>query len=91
MPTIETAETCHDKAATMTCFIAAVKNTQQSTCSGLVKKATKHRRRVSTGMTVTATGMTVMATIMTVAATIMTVKGMAMTAHISCLVLEDTN
>eukprot|EP00957_Ditylum_brightwellii_P170528 12980794-Ditylum_brightwellii.AAC.1 len=80
MPTIETVETCHDKAATMTCFVATVKNTQQSTCSGLVKKATKHQRMVLTGMTVMATGMTV-------AATIMTVTGMAVTAHIPCLVL----
>ena len=96
MSTIEMVETCHDKAATITCFITTVKNTQQSTSSGLVKKATKHRRMVPTGMTVTATGMTVtgmtvMATIMTVAATIMTVTGMAVTAHISRLVLEDTN
>ena len=25
MPTIETVETCHDKAATMTCFVATIK------------------------------------------------------------------
>eukprot|EP00957_Ditylum_brightwellii_P105724 8062662-Ditylum_brightwellii.AAC.1 len=95
MPTIETVETRHDKAATTTCSVATVKNTQQPTSSGLVKKATKHRRRVSMGMTVTVTvtvtGMTVTATIMTVAATIMMVMGMAVTAHISRLVLEDTN
>eukprot|EP00957_Ditylum_brightwellii_P184773 14073566-Ditylum_brightwellii.AAC.1 len=74
----------------MTCSVVTVKNTQQSTSSGLVKKATIHQRRVLTSMMVTATGMTVMATIMTVAATIMTVTGMAVMAHISCLVLEDT-
>jgi len=39
MPTIETVETRHDKAATMTCSVATTKNTQQSTSSGLVKKA----------------------------------------------------
>ena len=77
MPTIETVETRHDKAATMTCFVPTVKNTQQSTSSGLVKKATKLRRRVSMGMTVMAT--------------IMTVTGMVLMAHISRLVLEDTN
>eukprot|EP00957_Ditylum_brightwellii_P193111 14703414-Ditylum_brightwellii.AAC.1 len=70
MPTIETVETRHNKAATMTCFVATAKNTQQSTFSGIVKKTTKHWRRVSMGMMVTAT-------IMTVAATIMTVTGMA--------------
>eukprot|EP00957_Ditylum_brightwellii_P164088 12493864-Ditylum_brightwellii.AAC.1 len=70
MPTIEKVETRHDKAATMTCFIATAKNTQQSTSSGLMKKASKHQRNVSMGMTVTAT-------IMAVAATIMTVTGMA--------------
>eukprot|EP00957_Ditylum_brightwellii_P159763 12159955-Ditylum_brightwellii.AAC.1 len=80
-------KTRHDKAATMTCFIATVKNTQQSTSSGLVKKAIKHQRMVLTGMMVTATGMTVMAMIMTVAATIMTVMGMAVAAHISRLIL----
>eukprot|EP00957_Ditylum_brightwellii_P019469 1469022-Ditylum_brightwellii.AAC.1 len=68
----------------MTCSVATVKSTQQSTFSGLVKKATKHWRRVSTSMTVTAT-------VMTVAATIMMVAGMELTAHISHLVLEDTN
>eukprot|EP00957_Ditylum_brightwellii_P014099 1063539-Ditylum_brightwellii.AAC.1 len=94
MPTIETVKTCHDKAATITCFITTVKNTQQSTSLGLVKKTTKHQRMVSTGMavmatgmTVTVMGMTVTATIMTVAATIMTVTGMAVTAHIPRLVL----
>eukprot|EP00957_Ditylum_brightwellii_P044945 3409270-Ditylum_brightwellii.AAC.1 len=66
----------------MTCSVATAKNTQQSTSSGLMKKATKHRRRVSMGITVMATGITVMARIMTVVATIMTV-----TAHIPCLVL----
>eukprot|EP00957_Ditylum_brightwellii_P099877 7610790-Ditylum_brightwellii.AAC.1 len=71
----------------MTCFVATVKNTQQSTSSGLVKKATKHRRMVSIGMTVTVMGMMVTATIMTVASTIMTVTGMAVTAHIPHLVL----
>eukprot|EP00957_Ditylum_brightwellii_P098384 7495723-Ditylum_brightwellii.AAC.1 len=98
MPTIETVKTCHEKAATMTCSVATVKSTQQSTSFGLVKKATKHQKRVSTGMTVMATVMkviamvmTVTATIMTVAATIMTVTGMAWMAHISSLVLEDTN
>eukprot|EP00957_Ditylum_brightwellii_P134158 10228393-Ditylum_brightwellii.AAC.1 len=77
MPTIETVETRHDKAAAMTCSITTIKSTQQSASSRLVKKATKHWRRILTAMTVTATGMTVMATIMTVAATIMTVTGMA--------------
>eukprot|EP00957_Ditylum_brightwellii_P036427 2757687-Ditylum_brightwellii.AAC.1 len=62
----------------MTCSVATVKNTQQSTFSGLVKMATKHQRRVLMGMTVTAT-------IMTVAVTIMTVTGMAVMAHISRL------
>eukprot|EP00957_Ditylum_brightwellii_P189261 14405625-Ditylum_brightwellii.AAC.1 len=65
-----------------------------------MKKATKHWRRVWTetatgitmmGMAMMATGMTVTATIMTVASTIMTVTGMAVMAHISRLVLEDTN
>eukprot|EP00957_Ditylum_brightwellii_P044143 3349488-Ditylum_brightwellii.AAC.1 len=79
MPTVETVETRHDKAATMTCSVATAKNTQQSTSLGLVKKATKHRRRVSMGMTVTVTGMTVMVTGMTVTATIMTVQAMIMT------------
>eukprot|EP00957_Ditylum_brightwellii_P156115 11883179-Ditylum_brightwellii.AAC.1 len=68
----------------MTCSIATAKNTQQSTFSGLVKKATKHWRMVSIGMTVTTA-------IMTVAVTIMTVTGMAVAAHISRLVLEDTH
>eukprot|EP00957_Ditylum_brightwellii_P141017 10743124-Ditylum_brightwellii.AAC.1 len=39
MPTIETVETRHDNAATMTYSVATTKNTQQSTSSGLVKKA----------------------------------------------------
>eukprot|EP00957_Ditylum_brightwellii_P172665 13143764-Ditylum_brightwellii.AAC.1 len=77
-------KTHHNKAATITCSVATIKNTQQSTSSGLEKKATKHWRRVLVGMPVTAT-------IMTMAATIMTVTGMAVMAHISCLVLEDTN
>eukprot|EP00957_Ditylum_brightwellii_P069347 5264608-Ditylum_brightwellii.AAC.1 len=78
MPTIETVKTCHKKAATMTCSVATVKNTQQSTSSGLMKKEMKRQRRVSTE---TATG--IMAMIMTVAATVMTV-----TAHIPRLILE---
>ena len=42
MPTIEMVETRHDnKAATMTCYVATTKYTQQSTSSGLVKKATE--------------------------------------------------
>eukprot|EP00957_Ditylum_brightwellii_P080741 6140797-Ditylum_brightwellii.AAC.1 len=61
MPTIEMVKTCHDKAATMTYSVATVKNTQQSTSPGLMKKATKNWRRVSTE---TATGIT--ATDMTV-------------------------
>eukprot|EP00957_Ditylum_brightwellii_P181915 13859016-Ditylum_brightwellii.AAC.1 len=77
MPTIEKVKIRHDKAATMTCFVATAKNTQQSTSSGLIKKAAKHQRNVLLGMTVMAAGMTVTATIMTVAATIMTVTGMA--------------
>eukprot|EP00957_Ditylum_brightwellii_P111474 8502502-Ditylum_brightwellii.AAC.1 len=93
MPTIETVETHHDKAATVTCFVATVKNTQQSTSSGLMKKATKYRRSVltETATGITATIMMVTATIMMVAVTIMTVTGMAVMAHISCLVLEDTS
>eukprot|EP00957_Ditylum_brightwellii_P149342 11373776-Ditylum_brightwellii.AAC.1 len=71
----------------MTCFVATVKNAQQSTSSGLLKKATKHWRMVSTGMMVTATGMTMTVTGMTVTATIMTVTVMAVTAHIPRLVL----
>eukprot|EP00957_Ditylum_brightwellii_P050004 3790422-Ditylum_brightwellii.AAC.1 len=63
-----------------------VKNTQQSTCSGLMKKETKRQRRV---LTETATGMT--ATSMTVTATIMAVAGMAVTAHTPRLVLKDTD
>eukprot|EP00957_Ditylum_brightwellii_P026837 2029301-Ditylum_brightwellii.AAC.1 len=70
-------KTPHNKAATMTCSVATIKNTQQSTFSRLVKKATKHQRRVLPGMTVTAAGMMVTAKIMTLAATIMTVTGMA--------------
>eukprot|EP00957_Ditylum_brightwellii_P142683 10871735-Ditylum_brightwellii.AAC.1 len=77
MPTIEMVKTHHNKAATMTCSIATVKNTQQSTSSGLMKKEMKRQRRVSAE---TATGIT--ATIMMVEATIMT-----MTAHIPRLVL----
>eukprot|EP00957_Ditylum_brightwellii_P159374 12131643-Ditylum_brightwellii.AAC.1 len=69
----------------MTCSVATAKNTQQSTFSGLVKKTTKHWRRVSMGMTMTVTGMMVTAMIMTVEATIMMVTGMAVTAHISRL------
>eukprot|EP00957_Ditylum_brightwellii_P101908 7767425-Ditylum_brightwellii.AAC.1 len=84
MPTIETFETHHNKAATMTCSVATIKSTQQSTSPGLVKKATKHWRMVSMVMTVTAP-------IMTLATTIMTVTGMALTAHIPRLILEDTN
>eukprot|EP00957_Ditylum_brightwellii_P166953 12709126-Ditylum_brightwellii.AAC.1 len=72
MPTIETVKTHHNKAATMTCSVATIENTQQSTSSGLMKKEMKHQRRVSTE---TATGIT--ATSMTVVATIMTVMGMA--------------
>eukprot|EP00957_Ditylum_brightwellii_P051552 3909445-Ditylum_brightwellii.AAC.1 len=66
----------------MTCSVVTVKNTQQSTSSGLMKKETKCQRRVSTEMT---TGIT--ATSMAVAATIMMVMGMAVTAHIPRLVL----
>eukprot|EP00957_Ditylum_brightwellii_P070669 5370818-Ditylum_brightwellii.AAC.1 len=40
-----TVKTCHDKAVTTTCSIATVKNTRQSTSSGLMKKATKCQRR----------------------------------------------
>eukprot|EP00957_Ditylum_brightwellii_P026492 2003873-Ditylum_brightwellii.AAC.1 len=47
MPTIETVETCHDKAATTTCSVNTVKNTQQSSSSGLMKE-TKHQKRVLT-------------------------------------------
>eukprot|EP00957_Ditylum_brightwellii_P099742 7597985-Ditylum_brightwellii.AAC.1 len=53
MPTIETVKTCHNKAATTTCSVATIKNTQQSTSSGLMKKEMKCQRRVSTE---TATG-----------------------------------
>eukprot|EP00957_Ditylum_brightwellii_P000993 79405-Ditylum_brightwellii.AAC.1 len=60
MPTIETVKTRHDKAATTICSIASIKITQQSTSSGLMKKATKHRSSV---LTETAMGLT--ATIMT--------------------------
>eukprot|EP00957_Ditylum_brightwellii_P177426 13514717-Ditylum_brightwellii.AAC.1 len=86
-------ETCHDKAVTTTCSVATIKDTQQSTSSGLMKKAAKHQRRVSTETAtgITATGMMVAATIMMVAATIMMVTGIAVTAHISRLILEDTN
>eukprot|EP00957_Ditylum_brightwellii_P129205 9854785-Ditylum_brightwellii.AAC.1 len=95
MPTIETVETHHDKAATTTCSVDTVKSTRQSASSGLMKE-TKHQRRVLTemvmgitarSMTVTATGMTVTLTGMTVMATAMTVTATGMTAHISCLVL----
>eukprot|EP00957_Ditylum_brightwellii_P105882 8075001-Ditylum_brightwellii.AAC.1 len=93
MPTIEMVKTQHDKAATTTCSFASIKNTQQSISSGFMKKTTKHQRRV---LTETVTG--IMAMIMMVAgmdlmvtATIIMVTGMAVTAHISCLVLEDTN
>eukprot|EP00957_Ditylum_brightwellii_P166807 12696395-Ditylum_brightwellii.AAC.1 len=86
MPTIETVKTSHDKAATTTYSIATVKNTQQSTSSGLTKKTTKHQRRVSSEM---ATGITMMG--MTVTRTIMTAMGMLVMAYISRLVLEDTN
>eukprot|EP00957_Ditylum_brightwellii_P068491 5199469-Ditylum_brightwellii.AAC.1 len=67
MPTIETVKTRHNKAATTTCSVATIKNTQYSTSSGLMKKETKRQWRVSTemavgmivmSMTVTATGMT---------------------------------
>eukprot|EP00957_Ditylum_brightwellii_P059173 4490589-Ditylum_brightwellii.AAC.1 len=64
---MQTVKTCHDKAATMTCSIIAVKNTRQSTSSGLMKKETQCQRRVltemvtgikATSMMATATGMT---------------------------------
>eukprot|EP00957_Ditylum_brightwellii_P166150 12649246-Ditylum_brightwellii.AAC.1 len=69
------------------------KNTQQSICSGLMKKETKRQRRFLTETTrgMTVTSMTVTATGMTVMATIMAVTGMEVMAHISCLILEDTN
>eukprot|EP00957_Ditylum_brightwellii_P038880 2938267-Ditylum_brightwellii.AAC.1 len=72
-------KTRHDKAATATCFVTTAKSTQQSTSSGLVKKATKYQRRVltETATGITAMGITVTATIMMVVATIMTVTGMA--------------
>eukprot|EP00957_Ditylum_brightwellii_P124148 9463614-Ditylum_brightwellii.AAC.1 len=84
MPTIETVKTCHNKAVTMTYSVATVKNTQQSTSSVLMKKETKHQRRVLTemamgktvtSMTVTATSMAVVAMLMTVVTTIMTDDG----------------
>eukprot|EP00957_Ditylum_brightwellii_P047355 3597684-Ditylum_brightwellii.AAC.1 len=87
-------KTHHDKAATMTCSVTTIKNTRQSTSSGLMKKETKCQRRkqklnvsteMVTGMTVTS--MTVTATGMTAAATIMTVMDMAVMAHIPRLVL----
>eukprot|EP00957_Ditylum_brightwellii_P142154 10830524-Ditylum_brightwellii.AAC.1 len=77
MPTIEMVRTRHDKAATTTCSVATIKNTQQSTSSGLMKKETKRQRRI---FTETARGMTIMS--MTVMATGMAVTGMAMMAHI---------
>eukprot|EP00957_Ditylum_brightwellii_P149469 11382655-Ditylum_brightwellii.AAC.1 len=86
MPTIETFETHHDKAATTTCSIATIENTQQSTSSWLIKKVTKHQRRVSTE---TVLGITV--AVMMVTAAIMTATGMVVTAHISRHVLEGTN
>eukprot|EP00957_Ditylum_brightwellii_P176458 13437890-Ditylum_brightwellii.AAC.1 len=85
----------------MTCSINTIKNTQQSTSSGLMKE-TKQQRRVfdrdgdghygnvgitAKSMTVTVTGMTVMATSMTVMTTGMAVIAMGMAAHISCFVL----
>eukprot|EP00957_Ditylum_brightwellii_P129150 9851034-Ditylum_brightwellii.AAC.1 len=48
MPTTETVKTRHDKAATTSCSVTSVKNTQQSTSLGLMKKATKHRMGIST-------------------------------------------
>eukprot|EP00957_Ditylum_brightwellii_P057552 4363891-Ditylum_brightwellii.AAC.1 len=56
MPTIETVETCHDKAATTTCSVDTIKNTWQSTSSGLMKEMKCQRRVLSetaTGITVT--------------------------------------
>eukprot|EP00957_Ditylum_brightwellii_P104583 7968988-Ditylum_brightwellii.AAC.1 len=50
MPTIEMVETCHDKTVTMTCSVNTIKNTRQSTSSGLMKEA-KRQRRVSTETT----------------------------------------
>eukprot|EP00957_Ditylum_brightwellii_P088122 6712561-Ditylum_brightwellii.AAC.1 len=68
MPTIETVKTRDNKAATMTYFIATVKNTRQSTSSWLMKKETERQKRVSTEMAmgITATNLTVMVTGMTV-------------------------
>eukprot|EP00957_Ditylum_brightwellii_P058467 4433771-Ditylum_brightwellii.AAC.1 len=37
MPTIQTVKTHHNKAATTTCSVTTVKNTQQSTSSGLIE------------------------------------------------------
>eukprot|EP00957_Ditylum_brightwellii_P208400 15357237-Ditylum_brightwellii.AAC.1 len=61
MPTIQMVGTCHDKAATTTCSIATIKNAQQSTSSGLMKKETNCQRRVLTEMAmgITATCMIV--------------------------------
>eukprot|EP00957_Ditylum_brightwellii_P009594 723648-Ditylum_brightwellii.AAC.1 len=75
MPTIQTVKTCHDKAMTMNCSIATIKNTQQSTSSDLMKKETKCQRRFLTEM---ATGIT---------ATSMAVMGMVVMAHIPRLIL----
>eukprot|EP00957_Ditylum_brightwellii_P113623 8662893-Ditylum_brightwellii.AAC.1 len=57
MPTIQMVKTCHDKAATTTCSITTVKNTQQSTSSGLMKKETKCQRSI---LIKTVTGITAM-------------------------------
>eukprot|EP00957_Ditylum_brightwellii_P140835 10728122-Ditylum_brightwellii.AAC.1 len=75
MPTIQTVKTRHDKAATRTCSVATIKNTRRSTSPGLMKKETKHQRKVltETATGITATSMIVMAMGMMVTATGMTV------------------
>eukprot|EP00957_Ditylum_brightwellii_P034690 2629412-Ditylum_brightwellii.AAC.1 len=80
------AKTRQDKAATTTCSVATIKNTCQSTSSGLIKKETKHQRRRQKLRVLTE-----MAMGMTVTATSMMVTGMEVTAHIPHLVLKVTN
>eukprot|EP00957_Ditylum_brightwellii_P128772 9823171-Ditylum_brightwellii.AAC.1 len=59
----------------MTCSIATVNNTRQSTSSGLMKKETKRQKMVLTE------------TAMDITATSMMVPGMVVMAHIPRLVL----
>eukprot|EP00957_Ditylum_brightwellii_P178221 13574622-Ditylum_brightwellii.AAC.1 len=89
MPTIETVETCHDKAATTTCSkhltinLLSVNEGDKTSEEVFNREGDGHYGNAS--ITATSMAVTVMATGMTVTGMTVTVTGM--TAHISCLVL----